>query len=510
LPVASGATFDSYLNQHDDECLLGTRADLLQEIAEWAVSLDGKCIYWLNGMAGTGKSTISRTLSKSLYRDGLLGATFFFRRGEGDCGNASKLFSTIARQLVGRIPKLIPSVSKEIYNDPDIASKSLKVQFDSLIFRPLLELRESNSQIRTVVIVIDALDECELDNDIRTIIQLLPQLRESKTLRLRVFLTSRPELPIRLGFSKIAIHDYQSLTLHEISETSTEYDITLFLQNRFAQLRENRGLPMDWPADDTIRTLVTMSVPLFITAATVCRYIEDPKWDPAKRLAELLEGQARYARKMDKTYLPILMQFLNNQDDDESEQLLQQFRQIIGSIALLAVPLSMNTLCMFLDISERVISKLLDSFLSVLNIPSDHDLPVRILHSSFRDFLFSSNSLFRVDEGLTHKSIAIRCFTTMRGLLKKNICSLRSCGTPRTEISNETIHRNVPLSLQYSCRYWPHHLAQSADLVTGMGDVLSFLTQHFLHWLEVMSILGLTFECAGSINLLQSVTHVSP
>ena len=55
LKVAKGAAFDSY----HDECLPGTRTELLCEIKEWAESPHRKCIFWLNGMAGTGKSAIS-------------------------------------------------------------------------------------------------------------------------------------------------------------------------------------------------------------------------------------------------------------------------------------------------------------------------------------------------------------------------------------------------------------------------------------------------------------------
>ncbi|KAF9889078.1 hypothetical protein FE257_008055 [Aspergillus nanangensis] len=64
LPVAEGAEFNTYMNQHEEECLPGTRKELLLDIEKWAVSPEGKCIFWLNGLAGTGKSTISRTVAK--------------------------------------------------------------------------------------------------------------------------------------------------------------------------------------------------------------------------------------------------------------------------------------------------------------------------------------------------------------------------------------------------------------------------------------------------------------
>ncbi|THC94020.1 hypothetical protein EYZ11_006492 [Aspergillus tanneri] len=291
LPIACGAEFNSYMDQHEDECLPGTRTELLHKIAEWAVSPEGKCIFWLNGMAGTGKSTISRTVAKSFKRDKLLGACFFFKRGEGDRGNAMKFFPTITRQLLLRLPRLIPGVRKAAQDDPDIATKSLKEQFDKLLLQPLLGLKRSDRQITTMVIVIDGLDECELDNDIRVILQLLPQLQGLSGVRVRIFLTSRPELPIRLGFSEIANHDYQDLVLHKIPEAVTARDISLFMNHRLSRIRTERSLPTNWPGETDIQALVKLSVPLFIFAATVCRIFQDPQWDPIENLAEILTHQ---------------------------------------------------------------------------------------------------------------------------------------------------------------------------------------------------------------------------
>jgi hypothetical protein len=242
---------------------------------------------------------------------------------------------------------LKPDVLKALRDEPDLAGKSLKEQFDKLILQPLLNLDSAKGQVPTTVIVVDALDECENDKDIRVILQLVPQLCASTAVRVRIFLTSRDETPIMIGFSEIgSLHE--DLALHDIPEAVTEHDISLFLKDRFAKIRHERNIYPDWPGDETVQALAIMSAPLFISAATVCRFIEDPKWDPEVRLAELLEDQAKYATKMEKTYLPILTQLLKDQDDDESEQLLQLFQQIIGVIILLAIPLSVNSLSQLL------------------------------------------------------------------------------------------------------------------------------------------------------------------
>ncbi|KAL4961614.1 WD40-repeat-containing domain protein [Aspergillus stella-maris] len=330
LEGATDAGFESFSDRDEVECLPGTRAELLGEITEWAFSPSSKGIFWLRGMAGTGKSTVSRTVARSAKNCHHLGASFFFKRGEADRGNAKKFFPTLTRQLILWKPELRPGVQKALDNDPDVASKSLREQFEKLLLQPLLGLDQCDQLPQNTVIVIDALDECEHDHDIRNIIRLLSRLQEVKSLCLRVFLTSRPELSISLGFSEIGNRVYQDLALHEIPEEVTEHDIQLFLRHRFTKIRHDRKVPQDWPGDDIIQELVGVSVPLFISAATVCRYIENPKWEPKFRLAELLRDQAKYVSKMDKTYLPILTRLLDDQESDSSEQqqLLQEFQDI--------------------------------------------------------------------------------------------------------------------------------------------------------------------------------------
>ncbi|CAL8584904.1 hypothetical protein XPA_010487 [Xanthoria parietina] len=96
LPSADGAAFDLYHNQHDTYCHPDTRVALLDNILRWSKDPRGKYIYWLSGMAGTGKSTVARTLAHKFAATGDLAASFFFKRGEGDRGSAKRFFPTIA------------------------------------------------------------------------------------------------------------------------------------------------------------------------------------------------------------------------------------------------------------------------------------------------------------------------------------------------------------------------------------------------------------------------------
>ena len=513
LEAVLEAGYGSFSDRDEVHCLQGTRTELLKQIMGWAMSPSQKSIFWLQGMAGTGKSTISRTVARSLSDTNNLGASFFFKRGEGNRGNAKIFFPTIIRQLMTRIPELKPGVRRAFDHDPDIVSKSLGEQFKDLLLQPLLELDQLQvgQQPRTIVIVIDALDECEHDQDVRNIIRLLPLLQKAKAVRLQIFLTSRPELPINLGFSEITHHEYQDIALHEIPKELTARDIRLFLKDQFATIRQDRNITTSWPGDDVLQQLVVMSVPLFISAATLCRYIANSRWEPKSRLEELLKDQAKYISRMDKTYMPILSRLLDDQECDESEQqqLLQEFQTIVGVIVLLATPLSVNALSALLGIGADQISTRLNFFRSVLNVSDNQDQPVGILHLSFRDFLVQSSSQFGVDEPKKHREIAFYCLKVMQSRLQKNICKLQSPGTRRADIGSQSLRYGLPPELKYSCRYWIYHLEQSKTLPPPLQHILLFLQGHFLHWVEALSLLGLASEVVGMLNLLQTITSVS-
>ncbi|KAL4977899.1 hypothetical protein BDW66DRAFT_149628 [Aspergillus desertorum] len=339
LHAEEAAFYDSYVNQHEDFCLPNTRTELRSRISQWAESIDERCVFWLNGMAGTGKSTVARTVAQILRDKGQLGATFFFKRGEGNRGNARYLVSTITRQLVIRYRQLVPDILAVVENDPDISSKNLSEQFDKLFLRPLLKLR--SSQPITIVIVIDALDaldECDREDDIQVIVRLLLSARDTESVRLRIFLTSRPNLPIRLGFKQN--NNHKDVVLHELLRPVIEHDIQLFLRYKLSEIQRERSLPPDWPGQECIEKLVKMAFPLFIFAATICRFVGDQDFLPDRRLAAVLQDEAATSTSdLERAYLPVLDQLNVSKTKSESEWLLKEFQDIVG-VLFFSPPLS--------------------------------------------------------------------------------------------------------------------------------------------------------------------------
>jgi archaellum biogenesis ATPase FlaH len=509
LPYVKGSSFDSSDAEHDSRCHPKTRIKLLHQTMQWAEDPSSKCIFWLNGMAGTGKSTISRTIAHCFKEKNQLGASFFFKRGEGGRDTAKNFFTTICKQLLLHIPALFRHVELAIHADPLISDKAMKEQFTKLLLEPLLSLEQNES--KTIVIVIDALDECGNKDDIRILLQLLPDLQVCKSRHFRIFITSRPELSIRPVFEQS--NNHQCLILHELSNTVVEEDIRVFLKDEFSRIKASREVSGEWPEDDVLETLVKRAVPLFISAFTICRFVDDPAWLPEDRLLTLLEDPtATSGSQMDKTYLPVLKQLFSDADNREKKQLEQEFQDTLGVITLLAAPLSVNALAQLTNKSPRNISNRLNGFYSVLSVPKNHDSPVRLLHLSFQDYLLTTGeSSFRVSPEKTHQKIALHCLRVMNDYehgLKRNICDFSSYGTQHVDIDRQTVDQHLSAALQYSCRYWIYHLQQSEGHVPE-PEVFSFLEKHFLHWLEALSLMDAISEAVGLIDMLQRALSVS-
>jgi hypothetical protein len=96
LPTTADAPFNTYQRQYDPFCFPDTRVNLFRQIYSWADGENPPSIFWLNGLARTGKSTIACTIARRYLDQKRLGASFFFSRGGADVGHAGKLITGIA------------------------------------------------------------------------------------------------------------------------------------------------------------------------------------------------------------------------------------------------------------------------------------------------------------------------------------------------------------------------------------------------------------------------------
>ena len=260
LPYSPNAAFNSWGKDHD--CLPGTRRAVLDDIRTWIDGEDKQHIFWLTGWAGTGKSTIARTVAREYYDKDRVVMSYFFSRGGGDTGTATKLVATIAKQLAHKSPKFKFQLEAALKQDGGIIHRVLKDQWQELIAVPLSKLDEG-SLPKPPIIVVDALDECDTEASIRQVLQLLADTRKFDRLLPRILVTSRPDVPIKEELSRF-LPTGHCLRLQDISESTVDEDISCFFKNRLAAIR---------PEEQVIAQLVEKAAGLFIWAATACRFI---------------------------------------------------------------------------------------------------------------------------------------------------------------------------------------------------------------------------------------------
>ena len=114
-------------------------------------------------------------------------------RGGGDARHIHKIVGTLAIQLSYRWPAFKSALQKAIATDGGIVRRTQKAQWAALILKPLSEILSKSSPQR-VLLVIDAVDECEIDIDMSHVIELLLDARGVNQTALRIFVTSRPEV----------------------------------------------------------------------------------------------------------------------------------------------------------------------------------------------------------------------------------------------------------------------------------------------------------------------------
>jgi len=129
----------------------------------------------------------------------------------------------------------------------------------------------------------------------------------------------------------MSAEQHQEVLLCDIPKTTIEHDISTFLKAEFKDIRENNNgshppssfLSVDWPDEATIDTLTIIASPLFIYAATVCRFVGDTRFDPESQLATILEFQTVCeGLQLDAIYLPILERLLYGLSNTRKERLV--------------------------------------------------------------------------------------------------------------------------------------------------------------------------------------------
>ena len=471
-------------------------------------------VYWLNGLAGTGKSTIAQTIAERIFADGRLGASFFCSRDFKDRRNLRYIFPTLAFQLAHKYPEFRSILIPLLQSNPDIVYDSLYNQMETLIVEPL-----SSSGISTVIII-DALDECVDEDPQSAILSVMGRLVEGIP-NVKFFITGRPEPRIRSGFRLGLLRPLTDIfVLHGVETSVINTDIRLFLEHGLCELAKRKGIQRDgWPTDAHLDLLCERAAGLFVYAVATLKFLDHAFTPPNERLNIIAsapgstahEGKARVRPRMtldsldgfapsadgsietlDSLYTSSFQSAFNGMDADDDEKV----RFVISTVVLAVNPLPPSAIATLVDLGKQEVMNLLQLIQSLLKLSEDPDSPVLPFHKSFPDFITDPlrcpNTRFHISPRTGHLKLALNCLKLMNNSLEQNLLSLPNYALNlEVEDLKTRVKDQISIALQYACKSWYSHLIEARGDITAIIPTLrSFLQEGFLAWLEVLSVIG--------------------
>lgn len=216
------------------------RRDVLAKIEAWFTDTnpDAPRLFWLNGLAGIGKSTIAQSVAHRAHELGILGANLFFSQQDDMLRDPALVLPTIAFQLSHFHSILWIHIAKALEINADIGNKARFQQMKELIQFPILNILPFRC---IIIIILDPLNECK-PHGAADILQLLSSHTSSP---LFFFITSRPERHIRDMLDPPGTHT--KVVLHNIEQSVVQANIELFIRSSLKDIPRSFRLPPRLP-----------------------------------------------------------------------------------------------------------------------------------------------------------------------------------------------------------------------------------------------------------------------
>jgi hypothetical protein len=512
-------------------CLANTREDILLKLKSWAEEeCSGLSIFWLTGLAGTGKSTIAKSFCEWLAPRHELLLTFFASRQDAQRRDPLNIVHTFAYELSRTIDQA--TVHRQILNavksPPEITARGLGEQVDRLLCQPLaLALRNEPFPF----LVLDALDECYKIDGLEggdLVPRLVSQLSQYPV---KILVTSRQEDSLVQMFQELRVHS--TIRLQDTEDSVVEADVTRYFEEGFAHLRRVRRprISEDWPPAYDLETLVKRTGHLFVFASTVMKFISHPRHSPQTRLRQLLDRVAAHPAlsnpfsEVDAVYAQILETAIGADGSSESvdEVLCIRVRDLLGAIVHVQKPLSIASLAILLGSPEDEVEMDVRALAAVLLVPATSGpssmqpgttaasapsvtiapCAVQIFHPSFPDFLTTparaschlAGRFLLVPEDY-HEQLFRRCIEVMNLLLPTvDACDFRDLLRFDFETSS-----HEPPALRYACTEWIFHLTRTCKSSVLVEEVEQFSRTDILRRWIISRCASLRRSLAASIR----------
>ena len=468
-------------SEHASICEEETRKDVLQKISAWSGGNPNHPVCWLEGPAGSGKSTIARTIAKQCDDNNRLAFSFFFSRGKQGCSDTTKFVPTFASQLAKSFPAIQPLMQRALTEDPFTPHLRLRDQIENLIIRPA---RTIQTPIPPMIVVVDGLDECGDDDLLQTLIGLLADA--TTRLPFRFLFASRPEFHIRRTFATPSVKQHTHFL--SLRDFCAHGDVRKYLQRRLSQIRDQNDDVMGdvarpWPSQRELDHLVDQSDGLFIYVSTLVKFVADKTKLPQERLQAAMTTHSG----VDPLYSQVLV----------AAREFENFERVIGTITYVQRPLTIGELGQLLQLRSSHVRLALRGCQSVLVVPDTDQEPVHTHHASLQDFLKDHNRAGHhfCDPQVHHVSIWIRCL----------------------ELIEQNENYEGGKHLFYVCQNWCYHLQWALLHHATIGahhDVVMLMQKMGQEWIRIW-MYGLDgrqglWNMAAACELLIKRREVSP
>jgi hypothetical protein len=423
------------------------------------------------------------------HEQGRLGATFFFSRDTAATRAPSAILPTIAYQLAHKQSSFRTIICNAIGSDEDVRNRGVAAQAN-VLFSTLFQVHVPEVPL---LLVLDALDECHIENGCEggdAVPLLLAHFASLPSVK--ILITSRPEDTIRHMFKSVN----SQLALHDIEADIVQSDVFHYLKHTLGEHARTRELPLPFPTDDELDELVKRAGTLFIYAATVVKWVSDPKAKPKLRLQQVLNQDAdeiAYQHKMlDGMYSQILQQAAQTSGNPKPHE--RALGHILSTVVLLQEPMHEAALARLAG-EDKLTEAILPLLSAVLLV--DKAAPVRLFHPSFPDFIADEERCmdrrFLVTRPEGHLRLAIQCLEILNTGLREDICDIKNPSLANSEVTDldQRLDHVAPSELRYACNHWHVHLRLAASTSFGLIERLeTFCSLHLLHWIELLSLLG--------------------
>ncbi len=159
-------------------CAQDTCTEVFVELDRWAKTQSEK-LFWLHEVAGMGKSTIAATLSNRLRPQKMLGGYHICSRDTTVHQSSTQLVLNLCHNLSVAYKPFGRLVAKAIKASPLFSPNGMPLVelFDLLIFQIVNTLTQKPYKPATLILIIDALDECGSDaRERHNVVQKLEEL----------------------------------------------------------------------------------------------------------------------------------------------------------------------------------------------------------------------------------------------------------------------------------------------------------------------------------------------